>query len=263
MAFWGAVGGALGGVLVDKVFNNTPGKESGQSLGQGARDYYDAAFPGTNPWERLGAGNPSGATAVADQKAKTDRNAQRTQAGIASTQQATQIKVAKIHADATKAAAGVSAAPSHRQATVAEAKADPEIAQIVSDTLLKDANAKLTAEQTEKIAAEIEQLLAKIPGDVAFSKIQEEISKVAHIGVWITMLSGFGVGAAGARASFKGLGPKLLQWYQKGRLMARPGPGKTLHVPRTRDGIHNRFNQPGRAERIKQAQERVRARKEK
>lgn len=37
-----------------------PGK-TGFALGQDAADYYSKAFPGTNPWEQLGASNPSGA----------------------------------------------------------------------------------------------------------------------------------------------------------------------------------------------------------
>ncbi|AXL14831.1 DNA pilot protein [Microviridae sp.] len=58
--------------LKDSVFGGggAPGPDPSQ-LGRDAKSYYDAAFPGTNPWERLGAGNPSSPIAVQKAQAKT------------------------------------------------------------------------------------------------------------------------------------------------------------------------------------------------
>jgi len=69
--FWEALGTAAGSIigkfgqkkLEDKVYGVAQGVPQGSELGRQAKDYYDQAFPGTNPWERLGAGNPSGVAA--------------------------------------------------------------------------------------------------------------------------------------------------------------------------------------------------------
>ena len=83
-AFSGAGSGASGGIpgvgILQDLFSMTsasagaganiksimqliegPG-DTGSRLGQMQKEYMDAAYPGTNPWERLGAGQ-SGSTA--------------------------------------------------------------------------------------------------------------------------------------------------------------------------------------------------------
>ena len=79
MGFFSAIGASLGGRLVDE-FLPADDPDSGSKLGQHAKDYYDSAFPGTNPWERLGAGNPSGASSVAHQQQKQKNKELHTQA---------------------------------------------------------------------------------------------------------------------------------------------------------------------------------------
>lgn len=44
--------------------------KTGAELGTDAAAYYSTAFPGTNPWERLGAGNPAGAVETSQIAAK-------------------------------------------------------------------------------------------------------------------------------------------------------------------------------------------------
>ena len=125
MAFFQALGASLGGRVADKVFP-ADSKESGGSLGQGAKDYYDAAFPGTNPWERLGAGNPQGQVDVAHQQAKQKNKELHTAAQ-------TQTNVAKIHADAQVQSAQIAANPGERQADVAERLAPAQIAKLAQE----------------------------------------------------------------------------------------------------------------------------------
>lgn len=56
--------GRFGDKIGDSIFG-IPGP-SGREAGQYARDYYNAAFPGTNPWEQLGANSPAGSMVAAD-----------------------------------------------------------------------------------------------------------------------------------------------------------------------------------------------------
>lgn len=79
----GAVGGAL-----DPV--------TGKSLGKEQADYMDAAYPGTNPWERLGTGQGGSAGGVAERQQKlTERLQGRTLS--------TQKEIARINALASVA----------------------------------------------------------------------------------------------------------------------------------------------------------------
>lgn len=116
---YGAIaGGVIGGVAGG--FGGGPssagGITGGRQAGQQASEYYDAAFPGTNPWERLGAGNPMGqmvsagvaakaATRNVDKQtttlaANTVRQTQ-TQQKVAAVQAGSAVQVAKIHGAAS------------------------------------------------------------------------------------------------------------------------------------------------------------------
>ncbi len=72
---------------------------------------HDTAFPGTNPWERLGAGNPSGQVSVTDQQTKQKNRDAKLQATVQTAQQSTQKEVAQIaanaHIQSAQIAAGV------------------------------------------------------------------------------------------------------------------------------------------------------------
>jgi len=106
----GVLGGAAGGFGLGPT---QPGGITGLSQGQGAqqgieaRGYYDEAFPGTNPWERLGAGNPIGALGSAAISADTARRNTDVQA-----RSATSVAVvnAASHLNAAKIAGRASAA---------------------------------------------------------------------------------------------------------------------------------------------------------
>ena len=159
MAFFQALGASLGGRVADQVFP-ADSKESGGSLGQGAKDYYDAAFPGTNPWERLGAGNPQGQVDVAHQQAKQKNKELHTASQ-------TQLKTAQIHANAQVKSAQISANPGERQAAVAEALSGPQIAKLAQEAKTLDTqavknlqDALLSGAKTEWTQADLERVLA-------------------------------------------------------------------------------------------------------
>jgi len=62
----GGIGSMFSGIssLFGKRKNvSAPPPPTGAQSGQWAKDYYDYAFPGTTPWERLGTSNPSGQVA--------------------------------------------------------------------------------------------------------------------------------------------------------------------------------------------------------
>lgn len=130
-AIGGAVGGAIdggpssGGGITSIGGSTTPG--SGVTAGVEARGYYDEAFPGTNPWERLGAGNPMGAVMSAGIQADTQRkNVEKqiaSQKYIVDRQVQGQQNVAVINAAGAANVAGIHAGPAGRQATAAETQA--------------------------------------------------------------------------------------------------------------------------------------------
>jgi len=87
MAMWSAIGGAVGslfgplgtagGTAIGSYFDNkkvtgvpTPGQRTGSEIGQDYRGFLDQAYPGTTPWERLGANSPMGAIQSAENTAK-------------------------------------------------------------------------------------------------------------------------------------------------------------------------------------------------
>ncbi len=107
--YYGGVPGALAGASIAGGPSSTGGitgvrPGQGAESGREARGYYDEAFPGTNPWERLGAGNPMGAAMSAGVAAKTaERNVDKqtqTQKQLVAAQSASQQTVAGIQANA-------------------------------------------------------------------------------------------------------------------------------------------------------------------
>ncbi len=98
----GVIGGASGGFGGPSSIGGITGSDAGKRAGEGAAAYYDAAFPGTNPWERLGAGNPMGPMSAAGIAAKTSQsNVGKQVAGQrlnVMAQTGAQVKVAQIQA---------------------------------------------------------------------------------------------------------------------------------------------------------------------
>lgn len=109
----------------DSVFG-IPGP-SGRESGEFARDYFNAAFPGTNPWERLGTSTPASSMVAADAQQRNvarqitsnniiNRAQMRTQRDIVDKQTGIQDEVSRrdlagkiITAEATENAARIAA----------------------------------------------------------------------------------------------------------------------------------------------------------
>lgn len=80
------VGSAMGGVGslfsgITSLFGgkkkvSAPPPPTGVESGAWANDYYNAAFPGTTPWERLGTSNPSGQVQSATMETNTQARGQ-------------------------------------------------------------------------------------------------------------------------------------------------------------------------------------------
>jgi hypothetical protein len=67
--------GAQLGTGLGYTITGSPGPTSGRFLGQQAKAYFDAAHPGTTPWERLGT-SPMGASGAAHVTAKSQQKMQ-------------------------------------------------------------------------------------------------------------------------------------------------------------------------------------------
>lgn len=119
-AKFGAMGYSAGSMIEGP--RAAGGITSGVDAGTFAREYYDTAFPGTNPWERLGTSQPGGQIAVAEKQAKqqaqnvkSQTDAQKTNAMLQATtstsntvlQTDTQKRLAEIKAGETAVQAGV------------------------------------------------------------------------------------------------------------------------------------------------------------
>ncbi len=134
----GALGGAAGGFGVGgggpSSIGGITGPGGGAKAGTEARGYYDEAFPGTNAWERLGAGNPIGPIAAAGVNAKVAaRNADvvtRQQAMSVATQAAASVKVAKINAAGAANVATIHSVPAAASAAAATTAAGTGVARV-------------------------------------------------------------------------------------------------------------------------------------
>ena len=173
MGFFSSIGANLGAQLSDRLFPSA-GADSGQRLGARANAYYDEAFPGTNPWERLGAGNPSGQTSVANQQIKQRNKDAKLQASVQTQQQRTQKEVAQIQAQAHIESARISAG-------VTRGGIDP--GGFREDVITNRANAltnRNTQEQNmEKIQAEIPLIVAQLGvSEVEKLKIKQQINNL-------------------------------------------------------------------------------------
>ena len=150
-SFFDSIFGRAGNWLGDKIFG-IPKPKSGTELGQSHLDFMNTAFPGTNPWERLGVGNVTGPVAIADQQTKNQRDLvdkqTSTQTGIATRQLDMQEKLKEKELENQKDIAEIQAKSNQ---TIA-AYEYPEIYEGLTgktpthDTNLKIARAKLSHE---------------------------------------------------------------------------------------------------------------------
>ena len=115
----GAIAGFSGGASTfDKVFGIPTPKvvtPTGTETGRWAHDYYKNAFPGTTPWEWLGAGNPSGnvhgATISANSQRAINQAQMRNAQSLQNSDLIIKYQTAKMAANAQVASAAVPYGP--------------------------------------------------------------------------------------------------------------------------------------------------------
>ncbi len=82
------------------IFGGPDRPRSGSELGLEAEAYYNRAFPGTNPWERLGTSAPAGPVDIARRQVDTQRDINKrqlaTQQDITAKDRATRERIAEI-----------------------------------------------------------------------------------------------------------------------------------------------------------------------
>ena len=138
----------------------TPG--TGAQLGEDAAAYFDKAFPGTNPWERLGSSYGGAGVEAA-------RTTTKSQEKMQVKELRTREKIAKIQAGATTEAAAIAHGPSavtsisgrkvdpfDTPTTLAKQRLPHEINKIIEDTRLVGSQADI-----EGAKAKIADALAK------------------------------------------------------------------------------------------------------
>jgi len=104
-----AVGGALGGKLSDKI-TGIPSALSATEQGTQAAEYMNAAYPGTTPWDRLGAGGGGSPSALS--ASNVERMKMRQENKMQSRQLSTQAMIAdkqnRAHLISTASGYGIS-----------------------------------------------------------------------------------------------------------------------------------------------------------
>ncbi|AJK28269.1 putative minor capsid protein [Eel River basin pequenovirus] len=173
----GSSGGPLSsiGPMIGKIAGiPMPGDpRTGADLGKDARAYFDEAFPGTNPWERLGSSYGGGAVEVAKQQTKSQEQLQ-------ARELRTREKIAKIQARAQTTSAAVAHGPEavtaldsfsrtgrvgnfNTPTTIAWKKLQPELDNIAADTRLKQTGAYKNMQEAMLTGAKGAIEKAKVP----------------------------------------------------------------------------------------------------
>ena len=162
----GGVSGALGSAGQISGFFGGPtsiggitGGQTGRELGQSAAGYYDAAFPGTNPWERLGAGNPMSSVVQAKAQRENVKSQLATSTSNVKEQTSSAVKVAKIQAAGAANVATIHAGPAGVSAAAATSTAESTRARLLIDAerMLTERGAKFRSPEIAALAARAAQ----------------------------------------------------------------------------------------------------------
>lgn len=102
---WGGVTGAIGSGIGQWIKSGlTKPGPTGAQAGQQSLDYMNAAYPGTNPWERLGTSGQGAPLMIADRQQKSQQRIARgqvaAQTSISAKVVSKDLEVAKIHGKA-------------------------------------------------------------------------------------------------------------------------------------------------------------------
>lgn len=229
-AFAPAIGGLVGGpagAAIGSGISKIPGipglgGATGRSLGRDARDYFDEAYPGTTPWERLGGSGYAGAGVEASKE--TARSAERmqdkelaTRTNIAGMQAKAQTQSAAIQFGG-KAVAGVDkyrrtgvTADYDTPATLAARRFQDDVAKVKADTTeaLQKANRDFVEALRTGIQFQIDQEFVKYKDIVGKARATKEITP----SVYATIINSAAIAVKGAQ--------KMYHRYFKGNNVPR------------------------------------------
>ncbi len=200
----GVLGGAAGGFGIGggpSSVGGITGPGGGSQAGTSAREYYDEAFPGTNPWERLGAGNPIGAlgsAAINAQTAKRNVDVQtRAQTQNVVTQASAGVRIAQINAASAGNVAGIqgatgrdvaatSAAAPGRVATTGEGKLEVERGHLYvarKELVVKQDQVKINKQLQRLKSLEMDIKTAEMAKNPAIAAVRAQAVKIFESGI--------------------------------------------------------------------------------
>lgn len=165
---------------------------SGRKLGADASDFYDQAFPGTSPWERLGTQNPASAQVAA-------RSQQRIANRQIGSQAATALGVAKINAQAQVDSANIAAGK------------DPTDLQL-SQIELNEAQASQAKSMVSRLGAATRRDLAQLVVDNKRAEFADRLVKAGIYAdeanrlstlAWTVINEVYGAGEKGVQAAWR------------------------------------------------------------
>lgn len=164
-------GQRMAGAAIDKVMGiPNPSPKTGAALGADMKAYQDTAFPGTNPWERLGgSGYPGGAVEAAKQSGKVQKQMQ-------SKELATRVQVANIGAAAHVQSAATQLGPRAVRSARATQQGfkTPEYETPALGKIKQETRTEIARTAVEGSRAELEAHLAKLAPEFASAKLTAE-----------------------------------------------------------------------------------------
>lgn len=141
----------------------------------------DSAFPGTNPWERLGVGPAAATSIMAERQQKTQRrNVDKqvdTQRSVVGVQTGAQVQVAKIHARSAAATTAVASG------TPGDAKRYGDYASEGTDPGIRGPSAtgvQAQAAKTTSIANELNSWTKDFESKLRSKELDVKVGQMAH-----------------------------------------------------------------------------------
>ena len=240
----GGIGGGIGGAIGQRFADLITPPQTAAQLGRDAASYYNNAFPGTNPWERLGSSQSSGVSERAI--AKRQERATTTSANISASGVRDQANIHTAGGFAKTVFEGtgsVDAALDARRRflggvgvgdikSLAAQKFPAELANLLADTDLKKAQAILHAAEGVLAGAKVpladELAKAGLDREIAGSLtawLYRSLGKTPLIGGY---LQDHGPTAAAAAALFRALPMAVRSGFLGRFLQSRMAPNRTV-----------------------------------
>ena len=181
--------GALAGDVMQKIAGIPMPGQTGKELGRDAKAFYDEAFPGTNPWERLGgSGYPGGNVTTGREQQRTAERMQQkelaTRERIADKQATAQTQSAAIAhggkavADVTDYRRGGPVPNYDTPSTIMARRFNEDVAKVVADTnaAVQRANRDYYEAIRSGVQADIEKGLVQYKNILRDARVAKELT---------------------------------------------------------------------------------------